>query len=243
MKHILLCLLFFGSFYSLAAQRLVRVEPLTDKEIHLDDFSDISLEIEFAVRLTNLSHDTLELKWEKKILNQPNDWITQINDENGIYLPNVTTNYGPIPGTESPLMLLPGQTSEVSLHIMPLGAEGEGWYQLAFSYADAPGYVLESLDFNASVGEAQAPTINVTKTDIRVYPNPAIYYFEITPNNLVDQIDVINVVGGKVLSFSYEHGQKYSIANLPSGLYMLSLVNHKKGVVKTVRLIKRTIRS
>lgn len=242
MKHFLLFLFFLGFCWGLQAQRLVKVETLSETDMRVKDISDISLEIEFTVRLTNLSYDTLQLKWDKKVFKQPSDWLTQVNDDNGIYLPNVNSNFGPIPGTETPLTILPGQSTEVSMHILPLGREGEGWYELAFAYADAPGYVLEAVDFRTSAGYPDSGYTS-SKADIRIFPNPATYYFELTPNSLVDEIEVINVVGGKVLSFKYEHGEKYSIANLPSGLYLVSLVNAKTGVVKTVRLLKRTVRT
>lgn len=242
MKHLLLSILFLGFFCSLQGQRLVKVEALSDRELRVEDISDISLEIEFTVRLTNLSLDTLQIKWDKRVFNQPDDWVTQINDHNGIYLPNVNTNYGPIPGTDTPLTILPGQSTEVSMLILPLGIDGDGWYQLTFAYADAPGYVLEAVDFRTTAGYSDSQYTN-SKSDIRVYPNPATYYFELTPNNLVDEIDIINVVGGKVRSFKYGHGEKYSISNLPSGIYLVSLVNAKTGVIKTVRLIKRTVRT
>lgn len=242
MKQFLLFLFFLGSLCSLDAQRLIKVEAITGRDILVEDISDISMEIAFTVRLTNLSHDTLEIKWDKKIFQQPEDWLTQVNDDNGIYLPNVTTNYGPIPGTEVPLSILPGQSTEVSMNVLPLGTEGEGWYELSFAYADAPGYVLESIDFRASTG-SNASEYTTSKADIRVFPNPATFYFEITPNNLIDEIDIINIVGGKIRSFKYEHGQRYSISNLPSGIYLVSLVNEKTGVIKTVRLVKRTFRT
>lgn len=242
MKHLLLLLCILGYVGSLDAQRLVKVEAISDRDMLVEDISDISLEIEFIVRLTNLSHDTLQIKWDKKVYQQPDDWLTQVNDDNGIYLPNVRTNYGPIPGADIPLSILPGQSTEVSMHILPFGMEGEGWYELSFAYADAPGYVLESIDFRTSTGSS-ASEYPTTKADILVYPNPATFYFEITPNNLVDEIDIINIVGGKIRSFKYEHGQRYSIANLPSGIYLVSLVNEKTGVIKTIRLVKRTFRT
>ncbi|PHN03904.1 T9SS type A sorting domain-containing protein [Flavilitoribacter nigricans] len=242
MKQFLLFLFFLGSIYSLDAQRLVKVEAISDRDILVEDISDISLEIEFTVRLTNLSHDTLLIKWDKKVYSQPADWLTQVNDDNGIYLPNVHTNFGPIPGTDIPLSILPGQSTEISMHVLPLGTEGEGWYELSFSYADAPGYILESVDFRTSTGATASEYTN-SKAEILVYPNPATFYFEVTPNNLVDEIDIINIVGGKIRSFPYEHGQRYSIANLPSGIYLVSLVNAKTGVIKTIRLVKRTFRT
>lgn len=242
MKQFLLLLCILGSVFSLDAQRLIRVEALTDRDLLVEDISDISLEIEFTVRLTNLSHDTLDIKWDKKIFRQPDDWLTQVNDDNGIYLPNVYSNFGPIPGADIPLSILPGQSTDVSMHILPLGTEGEGWYEMSFSYADAPGYVLEAIDFRTSTGPNSSEYTS-SKADILVYPNPATFYFEVTPNNLVDEIEIINIVGGKIRSFQYEHGQRYSISNLPSGIYLVSLVNRKTGVIKTIRLVKRTFRT
>jgi hypothetical protein len=242
MKHLLLCLFFVAVFGAVQAQRLVFVEAMSQRDIHVEDVSDFDQEIRFTVRLTNMSHDTLEIKWEKKIFRQPEEWITQVDDENGIYLPNINSNFGMIPGSESPVVIAPGEYTEVSMNVLPMGMTGEGWYKLDFAYADAPGYSLESFEFKVHTGDPDS-NYTTSKSQIIVYPNPATDYFELTPNNLVDQVEIINVVGGKVRSFRYEHGQKYSISNLPSGLYLISLVNEKTGVVKTMRLLKRTIRS
>ncbi|MCB0629695.1 MAG: T9SS type A sorting domain-containing protein [Saprospiraceae bacterium] len=242
MKHLLLCLFFVSVIGATQAQRLVFVEAMSQRDIHVEDVSDFDQEIRFTVRLTNMSHDTLEIKWEKQIFKQPEEWITQVNDQNGIYLPNVSSNFGLIPGIESPVVIAPGEYTEVTMNVMPMGTLGEGWYKLDFAYADAPGYSLESFEFKVHSGNPDS-IYTTSRSEITVYPNPAIDYFEITPNTLVDRVEIINVVGGKVRSYHYEHGQKYSISNLPSGLYMVSLVNEKTGVIKTMRLLKRTIRS
>lgn len=225
-----------------SAQQLIQVDPLQPTDIRIEDVSDVTLETTFAVRLTNLSRDTVYIKWKKTVFDQPEDWITQMSDDNGIYLPNIESNVGPMPGDEEPLVLLPQQSTKVSMHILPLGSEGDGWYEISFYHVDTPGFPFESIDFNV-MGGATASSYSVAKADISLYPNPATFYFEITPNNLVDEIELINVVGGKVRSYRYEHGQKYSISNLPSGLYLVRLINADKGVVKTVRLMKRMVRT
>ena len=79
-------------------------------------------------------------------------------------------------------------------------------------------------------------------SEIKVYPNPAINYFSITNNNLVQFVQVYNIIGRKVKSYPVQNGLEYDISDLPEGMYLISLVGADGKVLKTVRTSKQIIR-
>ena len=50
------------------------------------------------------------------------------------------------------------------------------------------------------------------------------------------------MLGKRVRTFDTSFGNKYDIADLPEGIYLVSMVDANRKVVKTVRISKRGIR-
>jgi hypothetical protein len=59
----------------------------------------------------------------------------------------------------------------------------------------------------------------------------------------IDQLVLYNQLGLHVKTYLAEYGQRYSLNNVVDGVYFLALVNKNKGIVRTVRVIKRSVRS
>ncbi len=238
MKQNLLTFFFWALAVSGFGQTFL-VESLVGERINVSNVSNIHLDVEIPVRITNLTDDSLSLKWSRATYEQPEAWVSQVNDKNSFYLPNVSSNIDPGSGLNLPLVLAGGESAELVLHVFPLGVQGTGIYNFMFSYSSLPGYVIESLDLEVIAIPNGKSRENKA---LSIFPNPAINYIEITPNNQVDRIEIYNTVGREVRSFYFENGKRYNIADLPQGLYLVALVNEKTGIIKTVRLLKRSIR-
>ena len=78
-----------------------------------------------------------------------------------------------------------------------------------------------------------------TRSEIRVFPNPAAEYFEVQAGSQIRQITVINMVGRAVKTFVYNDKQRYYIADLPRGMYLIQLSDDRGKVMNTQRLNKR----
>ena len=105
---------------------------------------------------------------------------------------------------------------------------------------DNPGEVLTTAVFEVSVPTAVS---EVEKAALRVFPNPATDYFMLdNQSNLVDELVVYNVLGKRVRSFPVVQGGKYNVADLPNGMYLVTLLNREEGILKTVRVSKRNYR-
>lgn len=72
-----------------------------------------------------------------------------------------------------------------------------------------------------------------------VYPNPAFDYIGLTNDATVSYIRVFNMVGRPMREFKAVKGQRYDIADLPQGLYLVQLVNASNQIMTTQRITKR----
>ena len=85
-------------------------------------------------------------------------------------------------------------------------------------------------------------TSEAFKPSISIFPNPATDYIQLSNAREADRLVVYNIVGREMRSFNTAPGQRYFIGDLPNGLYLASLVSHKKGVLNTLRVQKSALR-
>lgn len=75
-----------------------------------------------------------------------------------------------------------------------------------------------------------------------LYPNPTVSFFAIDEESLADGkvslVNVYNLVGQRVRSFSVEKEQRFNIADLQEGLYLVQLLDSKGKPIVTRRLHK-----
>jgi hypothetical protein len=74
---------------------------------------------------------------------------------------------------------------------------------------------------------------------IKIYPNPATDYIELSENNQVAKIVVFNLVGREMKRFNAYNGQKYYIGDLERGLYLVQLLDKENQTIITQRVSKR----
>ncbi len=75
--------------------------------------------------------------------------------------------------------------------------------------------------------------------ELRVFPNPATVYFSLNDNESVHSIQVYNLVGREMKHFTYEKNQKYSVEDLPKGIYLIQMRGKDEKIIATQRLSKR----
>ncbi len=80
-----------------------------------------------------------------------------------------------------------------------------------------------------------------TKTDLKIYPNPATDYIEF--NNVeaaVDKVVIYNLVGKPMMKLSAFDGKnRYDITELPKGMYLVQMLDSTGNVFTTKRINKR----
>lgn len=234
----LFCLLLLP--IGLSAQGKLVVNPASTDQVVFDKLADISKEFKLTITLENQGDEAMNLIWRKSILSQPLDWLAEISDKNNYYLPEANSNIDPSLNAEEAIYLAPGEVTEVTFHIFPFGNAGDATYKMEFIDEIAPTEIIAEATFDYSI--QRTVQVGADRASLRLFPNPSTNYIELPYNNLVDQIDIYNTIGRKVITFQAENGLRYDISSLPTGLYLVSLVNSQGTVVKTLRFFKRTIR-
>lgn len=240
MKQTLLLVIISLVTFSLNAQVLT-IEPIPVEETFNVDLSNEILDLEMHATVTNNTDEEIQLKWVREVIDKPAAWRSQVCDNNTCYVEQVSTNYDPDNGVDEPVILGAGQSFELIFHVLPNQAAGVGEFRVAFFLIEDLETLLETAVFMPTVSGVTSTT-DIQKPRIKAFPNPAQDYLELTSNNVVDEIVMYNVVGRQVKTFQAQNGRKYDIADLPDGLYLVSLLSDKTGMIKTFRLSKRSIR-
>ncbi len=241
MKHLILLLSICYSAIVLA-QPIIKVEPANLSKTFEADLSDFGLMLGMHTKVTNLTNQEIQLRWTRTVLNKPGEWLTQVCDNVRCYNPPVSTNIDLQIGINEPVILGPNGSFDLTLYVVPSGVTGEGAFEINLALASNPAAILAKAGFSATVNALTTSTYEARKVEIRIFPNPATEYFEITNNTLVDRVTVYNLLGREVRSYrTFDRGQ-YSLAGLPEGMYLVSLIDNKGSVIKTMRLAKRSWR-
>lgn len=224
------------------AQNLVSVSNTSVEKKFIADLRDASQSFELRSKITNTSNQPISLKWNRTVINQPFEWETQVCDKNSCYLPAFNTNYDPSGGIFVPVTLAPGASFDLILHIFPNRTAGTGVFDIDISLTGKPENIISTVSFSTVV-ESMAATAEVTnKAELKLFPNPAIDYFELVNNNLVQKVVLYNLIGRKVRSYDASNGRRYNISDIPSGIYLVGLLDENNNVLKTLRLSKKTLR-
>lgn len=84
---------------------------------------------------------------------------------------------------------------------------------------------------------SEVPSFRSYKQTLKVFPNPATEYFQLTDRkNSVEQINIYNIVGKKMRTFEVEEEKKYYLDRFPKGMYLVQLVGHNNKIISTQRL-------
>lgn len=243
MKQILLFFSFILLSISVTAQSPIQIEPTEYKASFSVDLKQIALLQEPSIEVTNISDSTIELRWELFNLNKPMAWESQVCDPNECYVPIVRSNIDTALGINAPIVLAPDSTAKISIYISPNETIGTGMFAIDFFLASDPYNSIDMATFEVEINSITVNTIQELKNkDLRLYPNPTTDYFQITNSEYIDRIVLTNLVGKQVGTFRAYPGKSYDIGHLPNGLYAVSLINDDFGVIKTLRLSKRSFR-
>jgi len=78
------------------------------------------------------------------------------------------------------------------------------------------------------------------QTKISVYPNPATDFIAVNKDENVKHIAIFNLVGRKLKSFNdVVKDQRYDVSDLPSGMYLVQIIDFSDKIVTTQRISKR----
>lgn len=236
--HILFFILVSVSF--IQAQSF-SIEPIpASATADLQDASTTPEDVTAHAEITNLTSGILNLSWSRTEVTMPTNWTSGVCDVNYCY---------GIGESRQDFQLQPGEVGRMDVHAYPGGTPG------SLANGAVPGQALimvkitnkddatDTLSATYMFDVTGEPIISSTNDPevaaIKVFPNPTTDYFELTnASNLVEQVAIYNILGSQVNQYNAVE-QRFDIAGLPQGLYLVSLLDEENKILKTVRLQKR----
>ena len=218
------------------AQKIVATPSIVEQTVVID-LSDFNAELELPGKITNNSNRSIQIKWIQTLWDQPYEWQAEISDRDNYYLAD-ESGYTDSEYVKS-MTIEPGESFDLTIYIYPNGRAGTATYAIDIVDAKNPSMVLETMVYYMSVKHMEKEeALNIR--NVKVFPNPARDYFELTPNQLVSSLTLYNSIGQRVKTYSAERGKKYDITSIPSGLYLVELMDSNAKTLRTVRLLKRS---
>lgn len=236
MKQLLL--LFFFAVPFIAGAQILEVEPNPWEGSFESDLSNFNEEVVAHAKFTNVSSEGIDVVWRRFVVDAPAEWQYRICDNTACYPTQTASNYNP-PAIEDYVHLEPGDTSLLDVHLLPRQVAGSGHIRLELKLLSDLTTVVATADYyidvlsTVSVDEAVIPTI-------QLYPNPASDFIQLKNGQDIDQLVLFNAIGKQVRRFTVYNDGIYNVSDLPNGVYMVSMIDEDDGVVKTVRLMKRS---
>lgn len=105
---------------------------------------------------------------------------------------------------------------------------------LSFSFH----FTLQSQSAASKVSTSNSSK-TVSKSGLKIYPNPASNFFKLKEVSGVTSIIVYNLVGRKIRQFQTEKNKAYAITDLPKGMYLIQFLGLEGKILTTQRLSKR----
>ncbi|MFK7809534.1 MAG: T9SS type A sorting domain-containing protein [Saprospiraceae bacterium] len=106
---------------------------------------------------------------------------------------------------------------------------GMVWSQTASSSSSDKGLTA----YNSTRSTNQNPKV-------KVYPNPATHYIKLSKAKNVSKIKILSLIGSPIKLYEVMAAEeKYDVATLPNGLYLVQLLDAQNKVITTERLNKR----
>ncbi len=222
MKQILHLIFFSLLFFQLPAQVSLVLDAVTVSQIgNRDDDAIIA-----KATVTNESTERKLILWQRNVLSLTEGWGTAICDKNICYDPSIEA---------FEFELDAGESGTVNVYGYPGGLDGRAKVELTLTDSADPNNTVSAVYDVRSEGVVTSTT-NISRPNIKIYPNPTAQYISITDATDVDKLIVYNIVGRPVKTFKATYENQYNVGHLPIGMYLVRVVNAKEQTLKTIRL-------
>lgn len=224
MKHLLLIFVWANLFILRGAAQVTLTvsSPIVNTSVNSDSF-----EVKGKSVLKNTAKRTKRFVRQRNILNSTNGWQSYICDSN--HYPNMSTDT---------IVLAPRGTSNLDVCVRPNHISGAATIEVKVTEV---GNSTNTVTVRYLFSPASVPR-DYSKTNtggITVYPNPTTDYFMVSDNNdIVEKVVVYNIIGRQVKAYKALENFKYTVNDLPEGIYIIRLLNGQGNTVKTIRLNK-----
>ena len=231
MKKYVLCYLLFSVFILRGVSQNITITltpQIVNAGVSLDSF-----EVKAKATMKNTSTTTKKFVWRRTIIAMTNGWQSLVCDSQGCWA--AVVNDAP-----EQITLAAGATSNMDVYIRPNRIAGSATIEIkVFEFGNEANAVTGRYLFSSTTATRDVAKNNAS---VKIYPNPATDYFSIQDDyDVVDKVIVYNMIGRAVKNYTVTNnnsGNKYTLNDLPEGLYIIRLLNSRGATIKTVRLNK-----
>ncbi|MEL6969530.1 MAG: T9SS type A sorting domain-containing protein [Bacteroidota bacterium] len=209
MKQNILLLFSLLLTFGLAAQNLeFSTSPVVVSDLPSSEFEGVGY-----ATIVNTADTERNLTWERNVIEKTEAWGTAVCDNVQCYFPNVDT---------ADFMLAPNSDGTMDVHAYPGGVDGSAVVEVIVTDRDDASLSVSNVYyFNAD----PSSTVDVTRQQIKVYPNPSTGLFSVKAGKQLATVQVFSLTGQQVKNFTYNDGQWYDISDLPKGTYVVRLID------------------
>ena len=227
MKRLISTLLLFAGFSALvSAQSTFSVSATEVWEIAPHNNPDV----EGHFTITNTTNATQTIRWTRTEVNITNGCETQICDVNQCYLSFVSTRT---------FDLEANSTGNIIMHFLNadtiMGAAGVIRLKMTNENVPADSVTVTFL-FTSPLSGTDNP---LPKADVKVFPNPTADYFLLENAEAVHRIRLFSLDSREVVRYTATPGERYSVADQPTGAYIVVLEDKEGRVFQAAELVKR----
>ncbi len=191
-------------------------------------------EITVDIQVTNTGTTEETFFWQVEQKDGPAPWQIVVCDNNLCYSPGILAC-----PCNDPNVLAAGATMTFMVKIKPKDTAGEGVVQLKVTTDCEGSDLLFETPVDFTVEMVSSVNDESIITDMNVYPNPAIDYFQLSNDDKVATIAIFSIVGQEIERFDHFPNQAYSVNNLNNGLYLVRTYDVDGNLLKAIRLSKR----
>jgi hypothetical protein len=225
-------ILAFASFLSLnlTSQVTVSITPAT---VNMGVNTALDETIAKA-SMRNTSSVTKRFTWQRTIVNITPGWTTLVCDSQGCW--TAAQNTAP-----DPIELMAGQSGNLDAYIRPARLAGSATIDIKVTeIGNTANTATVRYVFSTSTA---VKNLRADDNLLRVYPNPSVDHFSLPDNSGVSRVVVYNIIGRQVKSYAVQDGQRYNVADIPDGIYIVRLLGANGATLKTIRLNKARARA
>lgn len=225
MRRILLTLMTFAVFSvtTFAQNFTVEPSPANASGLPADQFIDASSKV------INQTNETLNLRWERVVIDIPTEWDAPICDNVLCWAPHISAK---------DFILAPNEEGDMKVSYRPNSTEGSAEVHiLIYDPLDSMNTVQEHIYYGT------ATTVSVEEpeeADFTIYPNPARDFVVLPESNQIKKGILYNIAGKQVKTFDMAaNTRRFDVADVMRGTYLLQFIDEAGAILHTTRLTKR----
>jgi diaminopimelate epimerase len=228
-RLVLICLLFLAQILRGVSQNItINLSPqIVNANVSTDSF-----EVKAKGSFKNTASVTKKFVWKRTIVAITSGWQSIVCDSKGC---------SPSAANESTeqIELAPNASCNLEVNIRPNRISGAATIELKVYEVGNEANAVTGRYLFASATATKEATKNTS--GVKVFPNPATDYFSIQDDfDIVEKVVVYNMIGRVMKNYTTanNNNNRYTLNDLPEGLYIIRLLNSRGGTIKTIRLNK-----